>query len=288
MALMRWRQADVQEQREVGILVTLVAGVALAGCSRTRDRAVHPTPSLSAEQNVPVAAPLFSDSAEDGTPDFLRLDTEQDQAAFRRWFTFLAEVQYFNPPGKRPPEIVDCSSLLRYCYREALRLHDSRWASQAHLPLVPAFESIKKYNYPHTPLNAELFRVRSGPFKRSDLGDGSFAQFANAETLQRFNTFRVSRDIHRAQPGDLFFFRRVDGRDTISFHSMIFLGHSRIQPSPVDYVVYDTGPDGATSGVIKLLSIHDLLQFPDPQWRPYPTNSQFLGVFRWNILRNSA
>jgi uncharacterized protein YfaT (DUF1175 family) len=240
------------------------------------------------EQNVSAPALAFTDSVQDGTPDFLRLDTEQDRAAFRRWFTFLAEVQYFSSPDKHPAEIVDCSSLLRYCYREALRQHDSQWALQAHLPLVPAFASVKKYNYPHTPLNAELFRIRGGPFKRSDLSDGSFAQFANAETLQRFNTFRVSRDIHRAQPGDLLFFRRTGGEDQVSFHSMIFLGHSRIQPSPSQYVVYDTGADGSKSGEIKRLSIRDLLQFPDPQWRPYPTNSQFLGVFRWNILRDST
>lgn len=276
----------MQRQRKIRILAMLAAAVALTGCSRTRDQPVQSRPSLSAEQKVPAGAPAFTDSAQDGTPDFLRLDTEQDRAAFRRWFTFLAEVQYFNSPGKRPPEIVDCSSLLRYCYREALRQHDSQWALQAHLPLAPALASVKKYNYPHTPLHAELFRIRSGPFKRSDLSDGSFAQFANAETLQRFNTFRVSRDIHRAQPGDLLFFRRAEGEDQISFHSMIFLGHSLIQPSPSQYVVYDTGADGSKSGEIKLLSIRNLLQFPDTQWRPYATNRQFLGVFRWNILRN--
>ncbi len=36
-----------------------------------------------------------ADSAGDGTPDFLRLDDPDDQRAFRRWFTFLAETQYF-------------------------------------------------------------------------------------------------------------------------------------------------------------------------------------------------
>jgi uncharacterized protein YfaT (DUF1175 family) len=64
------------------------------------------------------------DSAGDGTPDFLRLQDEHDQQAFRRWFTFLAEVQYFQPSSVRPVEINDCGALIRYAYREALRRHD--------------------------------------------------------------------------------------------------------------------------------------------------------------------
>jgi uncharacterized protein YfaT (DUF1175 family) len=228
----------------------------------------------------------LSDSAQDGTPDFLRLDSEQDRAAFRHWFTFLAEAEYFSPASQRPKEIVDCSSLLRYCYREALRLHDSRWAAEAGLPLVPAFASIEKYNYPRTPLHACLFRIRGGPFQKSDLTNGAFAQFADAKTLKRYNTYFVSRDIHRALPGDLLFFRRQEDGDRTVFHSMIFVGHSRIRPSALMYVVYDTGPDGATQGEMRMLTVDQLLQFPQPEWRPYTSNPQFLGVFRWDILRN--
>jgi hypothetical protein len=27
------------------------------------------------------------------------------------------------------------------------------------------------------------------------------------------------------------------------------------------------------------------MQHPDPRWRPTPSNPNFLGVYRWNILR---
>jgi uncharacterized protein len=228
----------------------------------------------------------LTDSAEDGTPDFLRLDTEQDRNSFRRWFTFLAEAQSFNPPARRPAEITDCSAFVRYCYREALRSHDSRWAAEAQLPLVSPFASIQKYSYPRTPLQANLFRVREGPFVPADLQNGVFAQFADAETIQRFNTFLVSRDLRRAQPGDLLFFRRTSQAHRRIFHSMIFLGRSQIAPASASYVVYHTGPEGANAGEIRRLALDDLLQFPDPQWRPYIANPQFLGVFRWNILRD--
>jgi hypothetical protein len=73
------------------------------------------------------------DSAGDGTPDFLRLDDARDQEAFRSWFVWLAEAQYFQPPASRPAEIDDCAALIRFAYREALRAHDSAWANAAGL-----------------------------------------------------------------------------------------------------------------------------------------------------------
>ena len=219
----------------------------------------------------------------DGTPDFVRLHDPADQESFRRWFSFLAEVQYFSPPKNRPTEIVDCAALIRYAYREALRLHDSAWAAAAQLLFIPAIASVQKYNYPHTPLGAALFRVRSGPFVISDLKSGAFAQFANAETMQRFNTFLISRDVRRAQAGDLLFYRRET--DHVSFHSMIFVGRSQIdRRSNMPVVVYDTGPTGIGKGEIRRLSLEQLLHYPDAQWQPRSTNPVFLGVYRWNIL----
>jgi uncharacterized protein YfaT (DUF1175 family) len=247
-------------------------------CRSTPAKAVQTAASIEKQ-------PALTDAAADGTPDFLRLDTEEDRRSFRRWFTFLAEVQYFTPAAERAPEIVDCAALVRYCYRQALSAHDTNWAAAAQLPLVPAASSVKKYRYPFTPLQANLFRLQPGPFTPADLHNGSFAQFANAETLQRFNTFLVGRDVHQAQAGDLLFFKRPDHPPV--FHSMIFTGRSQIVPSAETYVVYNTGPEGTRTGEMKRLSVAELLRFPDPQWRPLAANPQFLGVFRWNILRDT-
>jgi len=255
----------------------------MAGCS---SRGV---PALNARLEASAAAdrrlPAMTDAASDGTPDFLRLDSEEDRRSFRRWFTFLAEVQYFTPAERRPAEITDCAALLRYCYRQALRSHDSNWAAQCQLPFLPAAASIRKYQYPFTPLKADLFRLQPGPFVAPDLHNGRFVQFADAETLERFNTFLVARDVQCAVPGDLLFFRRL-GNPAV-FHSMIFIGRSQIAPSPDAYVVYNTGPEGNAPGEMRRLKISELAQFPDPQWRPNTANSQFLGVFRWNILRDT-
>ena len=226
------------------------------------------------------------DSAEDGTPDFLRLEDQHDQQVFRRWFTFLAEAQYFQSSAARPGEIIDCAALIRYAYREALHAHDNAWADSAGLPIVPAFDSIRKYEYPYTPLGAALYRVRLGPFRPADLTGGAFLQFADAQTLRRCNTHFVSRDLARAQPGDLLFFRQETNH--VTFHSTIYLGESQLQKDGRRYVLYHTGPTGSDPGQIRRLTVEELMQFPQIEWRPLITNSSFLGVSRWNILRRRA
>jgi uncharacterized protein YfaT (DUF1175 family) len=225
------------------------------------------------------------DSAEDGTPDFLRLTDAYDRAAFRRWFTYLAEAQYFADAAARAPEITDCAALIRYAYREALRAHDGAWAANAGLRVVPALDSVARYQYPFTPLGAALFRVRAGPFRAGDLNDGAFLEFADARTLWRSNTHLVSHEIDRARPGDLLFYRQDSTRT--EYHSMIYLGGSAFRAGGGRYLVYHTGPDGKDPGEIRLLSTEDLMRFPQAEWRPIPANPHFLGVYCWNILRET-
>lgn len=226
------------------------------------------------------------DAAGDGTPDFLRLDTPASRAAFRKWFTFLAEAQYFQDPRARPSEIDDCAALIRYAYRESLKAHDDVWTASANLPLIPAFDSPGKYAYPYTPVGANLFRTTTGPFRPADLSNGAFAQFADAKTLWRNNTYLVSRRLERAEPGDILFYRQIHTPARETYHSMIFLGPSQIQPGPTLYVIYHTGPQNASPGEMRRLTVDELRRFPDPVWRPDPDNSAFLGVYRWNILKN--
>jgi uncharacterized protein YfaT (DUF1175 family) len=223
------------------------------------------------------------DSALDGTPDFLRLDDAGDRIAFRRWFTFLAETQFYQPAEARPAEIVDCAALIRYSYREALREHDGAWATAAHLPFAPGMAGVAKYQYPFTPLGAGLFRVKPGRFAYADLAVGAFAQFADAKTLQLWNTHFVTRDLARAEPGDLLFYRQDSGE--MPFHSMIYLGESQIEKSGARYVVYHTGPE---ANEIRRPTVEELRNFPDAAWRPLADNPRFLGIYRWNILKKTS
>ena len=243
-------------------------------------------PNLPAATAELTAIPSHGDAFQDGTPDFLRLGEESDRRAFRRWFTYLAEEQYFQNPANRPLEINDCAALIRYAYREALRVHEPGWAEAARLPVVPSFGPVAKYQYPYTPVGAALFRVEEGPYAADDLSGKSFAQFADAQTLWRFNTHRIGRDLSRAASGDLLFFRQ--NQDHLSFHSMIYLGESQLRKDGSTYIVYHTGGNGADPGEIRRLTTQELLRFPQPEWRPVSGNSNFLGVFRWNILRKAS
>jgi uncharacterized protein YfaT (DUF1175 family) len=239
----------------------------------------------------PAARQAFEgrDRFEDGTPDFLRLDQETDEQAFRDWFTLIAEYQALRSPSEVPREIGDCSALLRYAYRNALRDHDEAWTRETRVELPAALPAVEKYRYPHTPLGGSLFRVRPGPFRPSDLSDGTFSEFADAKTLRQLNAHLLSRDFRDARPGDLLFFRQLE--PGLPFHSMIFVGRSRWirdgSGNAEDIVVYHTGPGGGQPGEMRRLRLDELLHHPSPRWRPVGGNRNFLGVYRWNILRET-
>ena len=258
-------------------------------------------PGFKAQEVTLTTTADYSDSVGDGTPDFLRLHDAADRRAFRQWFTLLAESQFYRPQPM--PEVNDCAALLRFAYREAMREHDSTWAHAVALPAPVSAGDIRQYQYPYTPLAADLFRVKDGSFTAADLHNGSFAQFADAETLWRHNTFSLGRNLARGRPGDLLFFRQDSGH--MPFHAMIFIGRTQIEPGAQpgmtgstrrfeapdpesgsqQFVLYHTGPTGNDKGIVKRLSVADLMNYPDPRWRPVPSNPAFLGVYRWNILR---
>jgi len=216
----------------------------------------------------------------DGTPDFLRLTDPADQAAFRRWFTLIAEYQAIRPRAEVPREIADCASLLRFAYREALKRHDEGWFATTGIEVPSLPGEIRAWSYPHTPLGDRLFRIRGGAFEPEDVSNGAFAQFADAKTLVERNTYFVGRDPRQALPGDLLFFRQFG--QSSPWHSMIV---TRVGGNPE--VVYDTGPDHGHPGELRRVALAELLDHPEPQWRPLAANPNLLGVYRWNILRGA-
>jgi uncharacterized protein YfaT (DUF1175 family) len=228
--------------------------------------------------------PDASDAYSDGTPEFLRLHSAADRKAFRGWFAALADSASESAPARLPREIDDCAALLRWCYRGALHAHDEVWLRGQPFDALPALSSVTQFVYPITPLGAALFRIRPGSYQAEDASNGSFAQFADAETLMRHNTYLVTRDVHAARSGDLLFYRQLEQNSP--FHSMIVTGNSAGIAD--NWAVYHTGPIGRTPGEIRRVSIEDLLQHPDRRWRPLADNSNFLGVYRWNILREDG
>ena len=222
----------------------------------------------------------WGDRFGDGTPDFLRLTDPADQAAFRQWFTLIAGYQAVRPRAEVPVEITDCASLLRFSYREALKRHDDTWFAATGMEVAALPGEIRAWRYPETPLGAGLFRVRPGSFVAEDATNGAFAQFADARTLVERNAYFVSRDVRLAEPGDLLFYRQFG--QSSPWHSMIVTRIGRVAA-----VVYDTGEDHGRAGELRRVAVAELLDHPQAQWRPVPGNPNFLGVYRWNILRGT-
>jgi len=270
----------------VSLLLTAASALAFhrRGLFLGAHSASRALPSAKAAAHL---APSLDDRFHDGTPDFLRLDSPADREAFRRWFTDIAEYQALRTDAA-PAEVADCAALLRYAYRNALHAHDAAWLEQTRMAGLGG-AAVGKYTYPLTPLGASLFRVRPGAFVAADLSNGSFAEFADVYTLKNRNTFFVSRELRDARPGDLLFYRQLD-QDS-PFHSMVFVGPSRLAAAGEDVVVYHTGPighgRGAKPGEMRRPTVTQLLQHPDPRWRPLAGNRNFLGIYRWNILRES-
>ncbi len=193
-----------------------------------------------------------------------------DRRPFRSWFTWLAEALYHMPEARRPREVADCSALLRFSYREARRPHTAQWASEIGLDWMPPLPELK-----HPTRESAVFQVASGAMR----------QFADAEHLMRYNTRLITRDIHLAQPGDLLFYRQLVPSQP--WHSMVFLGPSSFDTLREPCIVYHTGPSRNDRGEIRRPTLSQLLGHPEPRWRPVAGNSNFLGVFRWNVLCES-
>jgi uncharacterized protein len=239
---------------------------------------------LGTVAELPVALRLVADASDtdqDGFPDVVELDSEDDRAAFRRWFVTLAAAQYPTPDPRWPEVHRDCAGLLRYAYKEALKAHGPGWRKGRELGTASA-PDVRKYRYPAVPLLGEhLFRVAPGPYDASVPPESTFSASASARWLLTANTVRVPRE--RALPGDLLFFEDLEARG-MSYHSMVYLGDlGGLGPE----IVYHTGPDsrpGGSRGIVKRLLFEDLLSHPDEKWRPRDDNPHFLGFYRWKIL----
>lgn len=276
--------------------IPIALGLLLAALGSVRLRqdgyiARHPKPvdgqgpstGAAFAAGTPSHQAAWEDSFGDGFPACARLDRPSDRENFTRWMTFLAEAVYYHPTPSAIEEVQDCAALIRYAYRNALAAHTPAWHRAAGLPYGPGFGEISKYNYPQWPLGRRLFRTRPGPFLPSDLQGDAFAEFADARTLLRDNTFPVSRDVQAARPGDLLFFHQSEQAEP--FHVILFVGRSYFQPQGADWMVYHTGDLDGRRGAIRHLRAALLMQHPDPRWRPLAANPRFLGVYRLSLLR---
>lgn len=181
--------------------------------------------------------------------------------AFRMWFCWLAECVF--SLKALPAEIRDCSSLLQFAWREALRSHTREWARRWGYTWLPP--------YPE-PRFSEAPLLRVGDERR---------HFADARHLMRFNTRMLAAAVKAVQPADLLFYRSPN---SASWHAMAYLGRSSFERSKERYAVRHTGPGGDWPDEVRRPAVRHLLQLPEPRWRPVQGNPHFLGVYRRNLL----
>ena len=281
-----------------GILVIALATLAWSfGRSRLRAGSFERAPA-SAEQKaggrrqaaeVAVSLPgaTLIDSDNDGIPDAAELHTFQDRDNFRRWFTSVAEMQFYQLSDQWNAEQRDCAGLVRFAMREALRRHDRIWFQK----MGPGYETVAPdvagLDLDQNALGEKIFRTDFGSFHESDLRNGRFSEFADGRSLKNFNSVFVSRDRREAQPGDLLFFYQP-WVQRYPFHVMVFLGAPRLNVDGAnganDWVVYHTGASPTDEGAVKKVELSVLDHHPDPRWRPVESNRNFLGFYRLKIL----
>lgn len=223
-----------------------------------------------------------TDLDHDGLPDSVELRTYNERENFRRWFTWVAEMQFYHLSDQWNSEQRDCSGLVRFAYREALRTHDRQWFQRMGENYEPVAPDLRPDIT--AALGGKLFRIAPGVYDPRDLTDNRFSEFADAQTLKMFNVDFVSRDRTRAKPGDLIFFHQP-WVQKFSFHVMIFLGEPNVASEGThDWVVYHTGASAEDAGTVKKVRLAVLDQHPDNRWRPVPTNPNFLGFYRLKIF----
>ena len=226
---------------------------------------------------LPVAASHDQDG--DGFPDAAELITAEDRRAFRAWFVRISQSQFMRPSMAWHDRERDCSGLIRFAYKEALKRHDRAYQERAGIVLDKNLPDVRRFQYPAIPIiGRRLFRVRPVTSTKPGLDPATdFAPFATAEVLMKWNTRRVGDDLTRALPGDILFFlddRRTEG----DFHSMIVTAAAaRLADARL---IYHTGGDAG----LKRVTARYLLDLRDPRFRPIPENPRFLGVFRFLIL----
>ena len=227
----------------------------------------------------------WNDADQNGIPDRAQLRSFNDRESFRRWFTAIAELQFYQISEAWNAEQRDCAGLVRFAWREALRRHDRTWFRRMGAAYEPVAPDIRAYDLERGPLGERLFRTAFGTFKESDLSDGTFSEFADARTLKDFNSTFVSRERGRAQPGDLLFFYQP-WVQKYPYHVMIFLGPAREGlEGENDWVVYHTGASPGDAGTVKKVRLAALDRHPNARWRPTLGNRNFLGFYRLKILQ---
>lgn len=283
------------KRRQLTFALLLCSVLVLVGSyfSLARNQRGQPVTKLqlagkdAAARNQPAGQPsshsVSLDADNDGIPDAAELQSFMDRENFRRWFTLIAEGQFYHLSDQWKTEQRDCAGLVRFAWREALRHHDRIWFQKMGPGYTQVAPDVSRYSLEQGPLGEKLFRTQFGSYKDGELSNGAFSEFADARTLKSFNAEFISRDRQDAEPGDLLFFYQP-WVQKFPYHVMVFLGPAQLGGHQRDWVVYHTGSSSIDEGTVKKVELSILDLHPNKRWRPIESNSNFLGFYRLKIL----
>ncbi len=282
-----------RQQFSFALLLWFALVLLISYFSLARNRRTEPAPKPYRSRNSATSEHVTShnpthfvsvDSDNDGIPDAAELQSFMDRENFRRWFTLIAEGQFYRLSDQWNAEQRDCAGLVRFAWREALRRHDRLWFQKMGPGYAAIAPDIARYNLEQSPLGEKLFRTNFGAYREGELSNGTFSEFADARTLKSFNTKFISRDRHYAEAGDLLFFYQP-WVQKFPYHVMIFLGSPKLSSEQTaDWVVYHTGSSPTDEGTVKKVELSVLDHHPNKRWRPLESNPNFLGFYRLKIL----
>lgn len=285
LTLWKLRSLKRRSVMTASLLVVLIATFIWIFSRSSETRPSERAPSAAPPSGSTSNPPATADSDHDGLPDFAELRSFEDRESFRRWFTAIAETQFYQLSEHWKREQRDCAGLVRFAMREALRKHDRTWFQRMGPAYEPVARDVRGFDLDANQLGEKIFRADFGSYRDDDERTGKFSEFADARTLKNFNVEFVSRDRRAAQPGDLLFYYQP-WVQKFPFHVMVFLGSARVSPNGnADWVVYHTGASATDDGTVKKVELSVLDQHPDPRWRPVERNKNFIGFYRLKILQ---
>src|SRR5215475_1797039 len=107
-----------------------IAGIVILagfGCGKSPQASADGAKRAAPSSTPSLAAAVWADSDDDGVPDAAELRSSDDRDSFRRWFAYIAEMQFYKLSEAWNEDQRDCAGLVRFAWREALRAHDRAW-----------------------------------------------------------------------------------------------------------------------------------------------------------------
>ena len=210
-----------------------------------------------------------TDSDIDGFPDCAELLGENSRKNFTARFVRIAETQFLKESPAWEKSQRDCAGLVRFAYRESLKLHDPAWTSKTGITDTKDLPQISEFFYPEIPLlGVKIFKIKEGEADDTS----TFGEFADAATLMHLNMDFISKDLSHAERGDVLFFS-INSGNSFSYHTMIVT-----EKYPGIRLIYHTGGNG----IVKRVNAAYLSE--SAVFRPVESNKNFLGVFRFKII----